>query len=240
MSDRPKFAEVLARHVWIYRTFQQRTVITCACGDELIPATSSGVANFDDFRAHITAALNAEVDRWLTDEGTRNRVANEFGWHLTERTWDAGCTLACGYDGDDMDEHLATAALAALTTPTEPTHRAHVAAVLTADLRAEHAAEAEALRRERDDLMALAVEDTRRRGEEIARAEAAEAREAELRVTVERVKALHPLGDWHEDWTGNGRNRNGYDHTGCTTCETDGPCDTRAALATPPTTEGGK
>lgn len=49
-------------------------------------------------------------------------------------------------------------------------------------------------------------------------------------ATVARVRALHPMGDWHEEWTGNGRNVNGYDHHGCTTCQTDGPCDTRAAL----------
>ena len=46
----------------------------------------------------------------------RDRLANILDRHLTDRDYDQGCTRACGYDGDDRDEHLADVLLAAGVT----------------------------------------------------------------------------------------------------------------------------
>ncbi|TCN51828.1 hypothetical protein EV641_109219 [Rhodococcus sp. SMB37] len=43
----------------------------------------------------------------------RNELANLLDSHMSDRDYDQGCRLACGYSGDDRDEHLAAAILAA-------------------------------------------------------------------------------------------------------------------------------
>ena len=53
----------------------------------------------------------------------------------------------------------------------------------------------------------------------------------EALAKLEAIRALHPLGTWHEPWTGsNGRNPDGYWHDGCLACEAHGPCDTLSTL----------
>lgn len=54
-------AEVLAGHRWNWRSFQGRAVLVCACGDELIPATSSSVAGMDEHEIHLADVITA----WL-------------------------------------------------------------------------------------------------------------------------------------------------------------------------------
>ncbi|MCD2099596.1 hypothetical protein QNA24_29965 [Rhodococcus qingshengii] len=41
----------------------------------------------------------------------RNEIANLLDRHMSDRDYDQGCRLACGYSGDDRDEHLADAIL---------------------------------------------------------------------------------------------------------------------------------
>ena len=43
----------------------------------------------------------------------RDELANLLDRHMSDRDYDQGCRLACGYSGDDRDEHLADAILAA-------------------------------------------------------------------------------------------------------------------------------
>lgn len=44
----------------------------------------------------------------LTPE-QQERLTTVLEWHMTERDFDQGCSLACGYDGDERDAHLAKA-----------------------------------------------------------------------------------------------------------------------------------
>ena len=50
----------------------------------------------------------------------RDELANILNDHFTDRDYDQGCRLKCGYDGDDRDEHLADAILAAGYRKVEP------------------------------------------------------------------------------------------------------------------------
>ena len=61
----PEFERVLGEHC--RKAFQQ-----CSCGSWP-----------DSHRAHLAAALNAEVARWLADQGTRERVEREMFRHAT-------------------------------------------------------------------------------------------------------------------------------------------------------------
>lgn len=82
MAERPDFEGVLAPH---WRTDYSEAPNTrdyyrwvkCRCGWE--SERSSSLINAPDmhavWNAHLAAALNAEVDRWLGDEGTREQVA---------------------------------------------------------------------------------------------------------------------------------------------------------------------
>ena len=56
MTSEP-LVEVLAAHRWAYVSFQQRVLLVCTCGDQLIPPTSSGVATLADYNTHLAEAL---------------------------------------------------------------------------------------------------------------------------------------------------------------------------------------
>lgn len=100
MSERPNFAEVLVEHgpaLLIGRS-------ECICG--------AVIHDEGQFRSHLAAVLNTEVDRWLADEGTRERVADAFGEWLHRMH---GVVSSCDHTAE------ATGILAALATPTVPT-----------------------------------------------------------------------------------------------------------------------
>lgn len=63
--------------------------------------------SFGDFGAdHAKKAADA-VKRVLTDDTTKHKAALELERHLPEQSYEAGCRFACGYDGSDLDVHLA-------------------------------------------------------------------------------------------------------------------------------------
>jgi hypothetical protein len=57
--------------------------------------------------------MNADDLRVLN----RDAVAQVLRQHLPDRIYEMGCRLACGYDGSDMDEHLAAQVIATVCPP---------------------------------------------------------------------------------------------------------------------------
>jgi hypothetical protein len=47
---------------------------------------------------------------------TERRIAQVLREHLPDRAYETGCRLACGYDGSDLDQHLAANIAAALAS----------------------------------------------------------------------------------------------------------------------------
>ena len=68
--------EVLAAHEWQWKAqTPTRIVMVCACGDQLIPSTSSAAATLDDHRAHVEQAVLAWLREVLGSAETVEAVA---------------------------------------------------------------------------------------------------------------------------------------------------------------------
>lgn len=76
-GERDALAELLTEHEWRLPTYGSRQVLACRCGDELIPASSNGVATYADHRAHVADVL-AERDRRIKAEALRE-AADDVG-----------------------------------------------------------------------------------------------------------------------------------------------------------------
>lgn len=62
--------QVLAGHQWKTRASGNWQILVCACGDELIPRTSSAVATLADHRSHVAGVIAAAVEvQEYTDYG---------------------------------------------------------------------------------------------------------------------------------------------------------------------------
>ncbi|MDF3308745.1 hypothetical protein P3H15_27380 [Rhodococcus sp. T2V] len=60
----------------------------------------------------ITTAVLQAIDLPISEVSDRDELAALLNDHLSERDYEQGCRLKCGYSGDDRDEHLADAILA--------------------------------------------------------------------------------------------------------------------------------
>jgi hypothetical protein len=106
MSERPDFATLMGEHA--STGSDERKIgdewtwgFDCECG-EFVPDR--------ECNQHLADAINAAIDRWLADEGTRERVAEEL--------WAA--SPSPGSAPTDAHRAAALAALAALATDAEP------------------------------------------------------------------------------------------------------------------------
>lgn len=202
MSTGPNFAEVLAAH-----RLHASMNICKGCDWRAIPAAGSLTEQHED---HLAAALNAEVDRCAHASEATDPTPGEVGLSDEERRAVVGIIdgIVCEY----------------LTTDDVFGAVERILAARTADLRAEHAAEVEALE------VGYNAQVGHARTHWL-RAEDAEAREAELRATVERVEALVNL------YAAEGAAR---EAAGKPAWPNNVARDLRAVLTTPSTTEGGK
>lgn len=112
MNERPNFEGVLAEHGPSGTVNSREGWVGCECGERLhLPSglTFDGYAEmWDEERKtrdlHVASTLNAELSRWLADEGVRERVAEVIEAETNEPMWSAFV--------------IARHALAALTVPT--------------------------------------------------------------------------------------------------------------------------
>lgn len=83
-------AAVDREHHFVWHWWQTRLVLICRCGDELIPAYSSGVATPSDHKAHVAAeqasAIRAHLDGLLTE--AREDVAEALSARGGACPWD--------------------------------------------------------------------------------------------------------------------------------------------------------
>lgn len=96
-AERPDFEHALGQHAQV----KGWPIVECRCG-----WCADHGQDYTAHRAHLAAALNAEVARWLADEGTRERVADAFSH--------TGVNRPQGFTVSEWRNELATAALATL------------------------------------------------------------------------------------------------------------------------------
>lgn len=114
----PEFERVLGEHLPRdrYRDDGEAIGTYCTCDGWTGDYFADGEAG--PFDAHLAAALNAEVARWLADEGTRERVAKAIhaeSWHVMDHGR-VECEDPSGCGATKEDDAWATAALAALAS----------------------------------------------------------------------------------------------------------------------------